>query len=500
MSSDRYLQAKELADAGDVDASWQIVKQLLVDNPLDPRALVTGSFLMRIGGRLPESYHFARAATKFLPDDAAPWINLGHASAELWRLQEAEECYKRALKCSNIGQGTLRRNTMLNFSAIYVDSARYAEAKAIAEEMLKIDPKDQLARANLGFCQLAMRDWSGWANYRSTIGTEFRPRLQYCGEPEWDGTHGLTVALHGEQGLGDEISFASMLPDAQAVCKKLILDCDSRLTGLFKRSFPGVHVYGTRKASQLNWAKEDRKIDASLPMGQIGEYFRTTDDSFPGLPYLVPCPQRTQMWRSYFAGLGKPVIGIAWRGGIPKSNARNRQWMLDDLLPLFRSIDAHYVSLQYKDASKEIAAFLGRHPGVDIAQYPWATLTSDYDDTAALIAAMDHVFCMQTAVAHTAGALGIPATVCVPFASQWRYGLAEDSIPWYRSLRVVRQKKHGSWTAEIERGVGQLKADISGLRGTEPQDEPAGAVRGSFSHIRPAGVEHHRPNGSDALA
>src|SRR5258706_5998324 len=142
------------------------------------------------------------------------------------------------------------------------------------------------------------------------------------------------------------------------------------------------------------------------------------------------------MWKGLWTQKRKPTIGIAWTGGIPKTNSRNRRIALDDFLPLFNAVDAHFVSLQYKDAAGEIAAFKSRHP-VDLEQYKWGTLTSDYDDTAALIASLDYVVCIQTAVAHTAGALGTPVMVLVPVATQWRYGDSEEGIPWYNSLKII---------------------------------------------------------------
>ena len=500
--SEGYEQAKELAEAGDVEGAWKIVNRFLQDDPNDYRALVTASFLMRRIGHLPEAYWFAKGSTQIRPQDAATWINLGHAASEMWLVDESEKCYRTALRCPNIKSEKLRDNTLLNLSALYIDNGRYADALPNAMQVLESDPSSESAKANVGFCQLATRKWAqGWKNYRSTMGSEWRPKSNYKGEPDWDGEPGKTVVIYGEQGIGDEISFASMIPDAVKHCRKVILDCDPRLAGLFKRSFPAATVYGTRTAKPgTKWDKADREFDASLPIGQIGEYFRTSADDFPGTPYLVPCPDRLRQWKSLFASKGKPVIGIAWRGGIPKTNARNRQLMLDDLLPIFKQVDAHYVSLQYKDATKEIAEFGERHPEVDIAQYRWGTLTSDYDDTAAMIAAMDYVVCIQTAVAHTAGALGTPVTVLVPVASQWRYGTAHDSIPWYNCLRVIRQKKHGEWSAEILRAAREMHGHFGRLSEGAAEAARDDGIRDDVNRLRADGLADHRANGHHASA
>jgi len=276
----------------------------------------------------------------------------------------------------------------------------------------------------LGFCQLALGQFDeGWKNYHHTIGTGWRQLVQYKGEPEWDGSPDKTVALYGEQGLGDEISFASMVPDVVRTSKKVILDVDKRLKNLFARSFPEAKVYGTRAASSDTkpWADEDRDIDASLALGQCGEFFRTSRESFPAGPYLVPCHTRTAQWRAVFKDKGKPVIGIAWSGGIPKTGSKFRRVELEDWLPVFASIDAHWVCLQYKDASDEIAEFTKQHPHVDLVQYPWATLTKDYDDTAALVAALDCVVSVPTAVVRLAAALGTKTIVMNAKRKNWNF-------------------------------------------------------------------------------
>jgi len=455
---DLYAIAADLTEQGKNDIAWKIIGKLLIDNPLDVKALCVGSSILRNMEAYAQSYHLARSATQLLPNHASPWTIMGHVAARMGLVDEAETAYKRGLK--NAHEQHEKTALWINLSALYIDNGRFDSARHYVQKILDHDPSNKSALTNLGFCKLAVRDWSGWAGYHGTIGCSWRKRVVYKNEPEWDGSPGKNVVLYADQGLGDEISFASMIPDAAQICRKLIVDCDGRLANLFKRSFPQARIYGTRVREQ-KWAREDRHIDASLPLGQIGEFFRLEDSDFPGTAYLTPCPVRTAQWKKLFAEKGKPVIGIAWSGGVPHNNSRNRRISLSELLPLL-SLDAHFVSLQYKDASDEIETFKSQHPDIDLIQYPWATLTDDYDDTAALTAACDAVVCIQTAIGHTAGALGIPVFVLLPTATTWRYGLTGDSIPWYRSMTVIRQEKTG-WSKEIERAT-RLVADLIGLR------------------------------------
>jgi hypothetical protein len=360
---------------------------------------------------------------------------------------------------------------------------------------LDIDPTNKKGLANLGFCQLAQRNWKqGWKNYRSCLGHAWRPVTQYGQEPEWKGKGRGTIVAYAEQGLGDVVSFGSIVPDILRWCKanksRLVLDVDARLEGLFKRSFPEVTVYGTRGQKELRWHKKDQSVDYSLPMGQFAEYFRTKDSDFPGTPYLTADPDRAFMWKSLFKDKKKPVIGLAWRGGIPKTGAKYRQWDLEQLLPILKSVDAHWVSLQYKSAAKEIEAFRGDHPEIDLVEYPHATLSGDYDDTAALVSSLDHVVCMQTAITHLCGGLGIPCWTHIPTNSQWRYGGDGEDFIWANSVRLIRQKTKGEWADVIKKTASELNVLF-------PRISRAARKATRNRRIRSNGTEVRKPSKRD---
>jgi hypothetical protein len=150
-------------------------------------------------------------------------------------------------------------------------------------------------------------------------------------------------------------------------------------------------------------------------------------------------------------------MGIAWSGGLRHTGSQFRRLSLDELYPILRSVDARWVSLQYTDASTEIDAFRKKHPEIDIVQYPWATLTDDYDDTAALVSQLDRVISVDTAVVHLAGALGKECIVMLHKYSQWRYGDTLTTMPWYKSLSVVRQGVPMQWDGVVGKIVEKLQ-------------------------------------------
>lgn len=429
-------KATALYDAGHLDQAYAIIDEHLMRDPNDAQALSIMSAILKRSNKVAIAYSLAKRATELRPDRPEPWNAFAHAAQFMWRMDEAEDGYQRALKrTKNDHQRALYLN---NLASTYLDRGQFMRAEPICRESLAIE-EDRQTQHNLGLSLMAQRQWAeGWKNYSASLGTENRRTVKYrppgSEEPVWDGTPGKTVVVYGEQGLGDEICAASMLPQAIWDSKLVIVDCDKRLEGLFRRSFPGAKVYGTRtaKPGEARWEEKGEWIEASISAFELGQFYRKTTADFPGTPYLTPCPDRLAMWKALFASKGKPTIGIAWSGGTWHNAGEHRKLSLEDWKPIFEAVDAHWVSLQYKDATEQIK-------GTPVVQYRFGTLTPDYDDTAAMVAACDLVIGVQTSVNHLAGALGVPVWALIPKVSQWRYGEGHEDIPWYRSMKLYRQ-------------------------------------------------------------
>ena len=493
MSSD-LDRAQWMAQNGKMDQAYVEAEKHLRLNPDNVDWLILMVYIMLNSDKQTIAYHLSQRAVALAPRNASAYLNAGMAAGDLWRVSEAERLYRKGLRFAVEDESRVK--LMVNLAAMLIDNGRFVEAEPIAAKALELAPDSRSARANIGFAQLAQRNFAeGWVNYRSTIGDDWRPRTQYGDEPEWDGVGEGTIVIYAEQGLGDVISFGSMIPDMVEWCRthnsRLIFDVNARLEAMFKRTFPEVTIYGTREKSAVSWAAEDTRIDYSLPIGQLGEYFRTSEGAFPDGKYLVPDPDRALMWKSLFASKGKPAIGIAWRGGIPRTGSRFRQWDLDQLLPLLSSVDAHWVSLQYKPAAAEIKDFRARHPEIDLVEYPHGTLTQDYDDTAALVAALDQVVIIHTAVGHLAGAMGVPCLTFIPTNSQWRYGTTETDFPWARSVELVRQTRRGYWEDVIKQTGDRLHAYFGRVPAAAAKASPGGKLRGDRAKVRTIGNRHH---------
>ncbi len=314
------------------------------------------------------------------------------------------------------------------------ESINYAN-RALAE-----NPELKDARVNRGMAYLALRRWrEGWRDYAANENRDKnRKELNYNNAPRWDGTKGLDVVVYGEQGIGDEISFASCLPDLIRDSKSVTIECEKRNLHLFKRSFPGCDVHGTRYKDDRPWI-EGRKFDAKIILGALGGFYRLKDSDFTGAPYLTPSPEHSRVWRAVLDSLGpKPKIGITWTGGIPKTGQHRRSVTLDTYAPLFKGIDADWVSLQYKD-SDDIPLIEDKY-GIKIHDWEMGNRSYNYDQTVALISQLDLVVSVCTTVVHAAGAIGKECWCLVPQAPLWRYLAQGQDFPWAKSVTMYRQK------------------------------------------------------------
>jgi hypothetical protein len=353
-----------------------------------------------------------------------------HCLAEVWDLDMAMVLCKKALAID-----PKDKHALGNMSLIHLLKCEPKKALAYGELALEQDMEHEAVFHHMTYAKLMLGQWKeGWEGHQHILGkVKTRSERFYENKgvmlPRWDGTPGQRVLVYGEQGIGDEVSFASCIPDLESVSKLVVLDCDARLEKLFKQSFPNVKVHGTRFKDPTVWI-DDYELDARVAIGDLPMFFRNSDGEFPGKPYLKAEP--LEIGR-------KPVIGIAWTGGIPNTGSAKRSLSLETLEPIFRSCDATWVSLEYKDRNDEVQAFHEK-TGIYIHQ-PEEARAKDYADTARLVAGCDLVVSVTTAVVHLAGALGKECWCLVPSKPRWWYGLSGDTTPWYKSVQFFRQER-----------------------------------------------------------
>jgi tetratricopeptide (TPR) repeat protein len=423
---------------GDLENALQVSNEVINDDPDHPVALlIAGRICMKMG-RYGMSYNLLKRSLS-LQDRYDTRANLAAACIPMYRRDEA----KRLLQeCRRIKPQDERALALLCLLAVYDCNPRLAID--LGEKALAMNPALWDVHESVGYAHLMLGDFEkGFAGYERFVGkTKHRPIDQPSeGCPYWQGEDGLNLVVRGEQGIGDEISFASILPEVIARQKSVVFDCYEKLHGLFKRSFPRIEIHPTRmdKPADKDW-RIGRKFDAHCLIGSLASHYRKSKDAFHGKPYLVADPERRVQWRALLDALPGKKIGIAWTGGRKDTGREFRSMPLEKLLPILKVPGASFVSLQYQDPTDEIAEMESVH-GIKVHHWKRAAEAADYDDTAALVAELDLVISVCTSVVHLSGGLGKECWVLVPNKARWFYGVKGSASPWYGSVEMFRQEE-----------------------------------------------------------
>jgi hypothetical protein len=344
-----------------------------------------------------------------------------------------------------------RAKLLSNLSTCHINEGRPQQAIEYLNQALALRPDLVGAQFNRGLANLEARQLeTGLAGLRDAGSRAASADRTYRDIPEWDGTPDQTVIVWGEQGIGDEILFASCLPDMVKHSKKVILDCHPRLVATFKRSFPTVDVHGTRKIQgELEWL-DDVEADGSICISSLPKFFRNCDQDFPGRPFLKRGPHAPLEGR-------RPKVGLAWAGGTKKTRNDLRSIPLEQWVPILRAVDADFYSLQYTQTAAREVCEMEEATGFRIRHYPSWVECRDYDKTISFVASLDLTITVCTAVHHASNAVGTPTWTLVPSKPAWRYG--EKGHLWYHCTNTFyrqRQEEEG-WTETIERVAADLR-------------------------------------------
>jgi len=438
---------------GRLDEAEAWLRKAYASAPQDPAIAANLGALLLQSGQFAEAAATLRAALRLKPDSISAHDNLGGALQALGDFAQAEAEHRAALALDP-GHAA----AWCNLGNALRAQARLEEAIACYARALALKPRWPHAEWNRALAYLLEGDLArGWASYAWRIAAG-KVRFPTLPLPLWDGgaPEGRRVLIYGEQGVGDEIMFASCLPDLSAAGAVPVVVCEPRLAPLFARSFPAAEVSGTRREGAAS--ETPPPAECWLPAGSLPRLFRGSRDAFPRTPgYLRAEDAATQEFRARLgaAAAGRLAVGIAWRGGREGMERRRRSTTLADWQPLVRIPGVRFVDLQYGDRAHEraeSAAAGGLVPepidGVDPL--------SDLDRYAALIAALDLVVAVDSAVVHLAGALGKPVWTLVPIPPDWRWMAQGTESPWYPTARLYRQERPGEWSGVFRRVAADL--------------------------------------------
>ncbi len=343
---------------------------------------------------------------------------------------------------------------LINYASVFLAEGNPKKCLELMDKALKNNKENICGHWNRALALLEIGDYEqGFNEYHYGIDSKGRSKRNYIDLPRWDGTPDKKIIVYGEQGIGDEIMFASLLNELAEKSKMIIFDSHPRLCDIFRRSFPQMPVYGTRKCAQIQWINNHRDIDYQIEIGSLPKFLRKNEKDFEPWkkPYLLADPLLIEHYKRILDNYGnKPKIGISWRGGTPGTGAKHRKIPLELLLPIFDSIDADFISLQYTEGAKEqIDEFQKKYPHIKIIHDQ--EMINDYDYTAACVKNLDLVISVPQSVVHLAGALGVNTIQLAPKRSLWQAGVYGKNMPWYESVINVWQDDTEKWEFVINK-------------------------------------------------
>jgi tetratricopeptide (TPR) repeat protein len=410
-SAQGYLLHGQVLEAQghDVEALASYELALSLEAPLAAAQIQAANLALKLNQPALAEKHF-RAALQQAPRDQQLWNSLGLALYEQGQNAAAIACYEQAIT--------------------------FAKPQAFP-----------VAEANMSFALLQQGNFAaGWQAYEARWScAASTPRRSQLPMPEWDGSSlaGKSLLIHAEQGLGDEIMFATCYQELCQEAKRIVATCDPRMKSIFQRSFPGIEWVGVTRGQEYRWQPlPAQRCDLHSAAGSILQYRRRDLADFPKQQaFLEADPALLAAWKARFAELPTGArIGIAWQGGEQVKDRQRRCLDIQQLAPLFAVPGVEWINLQHGEVADDLQA-----TGTRIHDWPEFDLRNDLENLAARIAACDLVISVGNAAVHLAGALGVPTWCLLPATGAWRWGPVNQATPWYKSVRPLSQTAAGQW-------------------------------------------------------
>ncbi len=374
-------------------------------------------------------------------------FHYGNVMRDLGELEAALDAYGAAATLDHD-----HRDAWINYASTCKDLDRIPEAIEAYDRALALDPEHAEANYNKSLVMLASLQLDkGWALYERRLDSETGLR-KFVGSqrvrlaPDWDGKSSpASLLVMGEQGLGDQIFFASMLPDLQAQVPGATVCVETRLVPLLQRSFPGLRFID---GAQLH----DQAYDAQVYLGSLGAIYRPDLASLERVqaPYLHADPVRHAQRRSQLKQSGKLLCGLSWISK-NKDCGEGKSVALRELLAMLGQPGIEFIDLQYGNTQAEREQ-VEDQLGLGITHLDDIDCMQDIDGLAALIAACDIVVTVSNTTAHLAAALGKPVIVMLPDTPSlfWYWHGHGLKSPWYPTACLFRKSDTGHWEQVID--------------------------------------------------
>lgn len=422
---------------------------------------------IREQGRTDEAIEILKEAIQAYPESPMLWNTLGSIMIDLADYENAFTFFGEAIRLDP-KFGKARYNLSQVKHAVGDTEGALADCMAALKRINTAEDRQMMLMAKSTYQLVLGRLGEGWDDYEARVSGQFAgATLFLIDRPRWKPgakIQGKRLLIVAEQGLGDEILFANLLPDViERVGPegRIQLAVERRLVDLFQRSFPTVEV----SAHQTNVyaasivrsmpGVDMKQVDLWTPLGSLLREFRRSIEAFPAHDgYMKPDPERVAHWRKVLADAPPgPKVGLLWKSRITKGRARFfsrfEQWE-----PVLRTPGVSFVNLQYGDCAEDIAQAKSDF-GVDIWTPPGIDLKDDLDDVAALCKAMDLTMGFANATFNIAASTGAPSWLISTPGSWPRLGT--DRYPWYPQTRVFLPDSQGDWESVMTKMAGALQ-------------------------------------------
>jgi tetratricopeptide (TPR) repeat protein len=498
--------------AGRLDDACASFRQVLSRQPNHVWAQNNLGTVLLESGRPTEAETCFRHALKLKPDFFEAQTNLGIALSRQHRLEEAAECYRQALRLRpqvaegwyNLGNTVKLQGNLDEAVRCFHEALRlkpdYAEAWNNLGSVLTM--QDKLADG-IGCYQEALRlrpsydaAYYNWANalvrqdkldeaihcYQEAIKLNPNSPVAFLQrsftKPLWDGSDlaGRTLLLHGEHGYGDTFQFIRLVGLVKQRGGRVVFECHPPLERLLS-GVKEIDVLVPRGATLPEY-------DVQLPLLSLPGIIQVRSANMPAsVPYLFADPRLVDHWKkrtgsvtdglrvsiAYASGSLPLLVGIAWQGNPTYRFDRQRSIPLGEFTRLAKVPGLQLVSLQKGPGTEHLPKECGVRSaecGAEESTSPALSApvldeeSGPFMDTAALIMNLDLVITSDTAVAHLAGALGVPVWVALPAVPDWRWLLQHEDSPWYPSMRLFRQAKPDQWNNVFDRMATELERAV----------------------------------------
>jgi Tfp pilus assembly protein PilF len=335
-----------------------------------------------------------------------------------------------------------------NMAGLYADGGdpyeaiRWCDRASAACKESNADRYDALWNKSLAL--LSLQRWSeGWDLYELRQKKPKWDSRPHISAPLWDFKPVKHLYIHGEQGIGDEVMFLSVIPDVLALAQIITVEVNPKVYELVRQTWPELRVVTEETLGDY---------DAKIPLGSLACRFRRETQAFPGKPYVTPDPERVAFYRAELQKRGKgPYVALTWVGGNQATRILERSISIGLFKPI---MDAYTcVSAQYGAEVNELIEHERRESG--LPKIDDLSTGMDMAAQAALFKAVDAVVTVQQTAVHVAGSVGAKTFALISSHPHWRYGVTGENIPWYDSVTLLRNKD--DWNAVIQDALHRLK-------------------------------------------